>query len=65
MFTVCFFVEMGPSVPIVRDCAGSTLVEPTISSHVELEGSARFFFIGAVSLGGGLLPPLTGLFELT
>ena len=68
IFTVAFVFLVGLSGPTTQDIAGSTFVEPTISSHVDVDGEGsilHFPFKGAVSLGGGHFAPLTGLLELT
>ena len=68
IFTIAFVFLVGLSGPTTCAIVGSTLVEPTVSSHVDVDGEGSilpFPFKGAVSLGGGHFPPLTGLFELT
>ena len=68
IFTVAFVFPVGLSGLTTLDLAGSTFIEPAISSHVDVDGEGSilpFPFKGAVSLGGGHFPPLTGLLELT
>ena len=68
IFTVAFMFLVGLSGPTTLDLAGSTFVEPAVSSHVNVDGEGSilpFPFKGAVSLGGGRFPPLIGLLELT
>ena len=58
---------VGLSGPTTLDLAGSTFVEPAVSSHVDVDGEGLilpFPFKRAVSLGGGRFLPLTGLLEL-
>ena len=61
------WLVVSSSLDATRDCAGSTLVEPTVSCHVVSDGNGAttLFWIGAISHGGSQCCPDRMVFILS